>query len=43
MVQPQYTPEEKLERIKLMFKYDLNKTLKENTNSIENKNSNSNQ
>ncbi len=34
MVQPNYTPEEKLEKIKLMFKYDLNKTLSENKSEI---------
>ena len=30
MVQPKYSPEEALERVKLMMKYDLSKTLNEN-------------
>ena len=30
MVQPQYSPQEALDRIKLMMKYDLSKTSKEN-------------
>ena len=30
MVQPKYSPEESLERVKLMMKYDLSKTLTEN-------------
>ena len=30
MVQPKYSPEESLERVKLMMKYDLSKTSKEN-------------
>jgi hypothetical protein len=29
MVQPKYSPEESLERVKLMMKYDLSKTSKE--------------
>jgi hypothetical protein len=30
MVQPKYSPEEALERVKLMMKYDLSKTSTEN-------------
>jgi hypothetical protein len=30
MVQPKYSPEEALERVKLMMKYDMGKTLNEN-------------
>lgn len=30
MVQPKYSPEEALERVKLMMKYDISKTLNEN-------------
>lgn len=30
MVQPQYSPQEALERVKLMMKYDMSKTLNEN-------------
>ena len=30
MVQPKYSPEEALERVKLMMKYDLSKTSVEN-------------
>jgi hypothetical protein len=36
MVQPNYTPEEKMERIKLMFQYNLNKTLSENKSETKN-------
>lgn len=34
MVQPKYSPEEALHRVKLMMGYDLNKTLTENVDSI---------
>lgn len=34
MVQPKYTPEESLQRIKLMMEYNSSKTLKENENLI---------
>jgi hypothetical protein len=34
MVQPKYSPEEALERIKLMMKYDTSKTLNENVETI---------
>ena len=34
MVQPQYSPQEALDRIKLMMKYDTSKTLNENVQSI---------
>jgi uncharacterized membrane protein YgcG len=34
MVQPQYSPSEALDRIKLMMKYDTSKTLNENVQSI---------
>ena len=34
MVQPQYSPQEALERVKLMMKYDMSKTLNENKQSI---------
>jgi len=34
MVQPKYSPEEALQRVKLMMGYDLNKTLTENVDSI---------
>lgn len=34
MVQPQYSPQEALERIKLMMKYDTSKTLNENVEKI---------
>lgn len=34
MVQPQYSPQEALDRIKLMMKYDTSKTLNENVESI---------
>jgi hypothetical protein len=34
MVQPQYNPQEALERIKLMMKYDTSKTLNENKETI---------
>lgn len=34
MVQPQYSPEESLERVKLMMKYDTSKTLNENKKVI---------
>jgi hypothetical protein len=35
MVQPKYSPEEALERVKLMMKYDTSKTLNENKESIK--------
>jgi hypothetical protein len=35
MVQPKYSPEEALEKIKLMMKYDTSKTLNENTESTK--------
>lgn len=35
MVQPKYSPEEALERVKLMMKYDTSKTLNENKQVIE--------
>lgn len=35
MVQPQYSPQEALERMKLMMKYDTSKTLNENVESIK--------
>lgn len=35
MIQPKYSPEEALERIKLMMKYDTSKTLNENVKSIK--------
>jgi len=34
MVQPQYSPEEALERVKLMMSYDMSKTLNENKDII---------
>ena len=34
MVQPKYSPQEALERIKLMMEYDMSKTLNENKNTI---------
>ena len=34
MVQPNYSPQEALERVKLMMKYDMSKTLNENKQSI---------
>ena len=34
MVQPQYSPEEALQRVKLMMNYDSSKTLNENKNII---------
>ena len=34
MVQPQYSPQEALDRIKLMMKYDTSKTLNENVKTI---------
>ncbi len=34
MVQPKYSPEEALERVKLMMKYDMSKTLNENKQTI---------
>lgn len=34
MVQPQYSPEEALNRVKLMMSYDMSKTLNENKNII---------
>lgn len=33
MVQPKYTPQEALERVKLMMRYDMSKTLTENVDS----------
>jgi len=35
MVQPEYSPEEALQRVKLMMSYDSKKTLKENVESIK--------
>jgi hypothetical protein len=35
MVQPKYSPEEALERVKLMMKYDTSKTLNENKETIK--------
>ena len=35
MVQPQYSPQEALERVKLMMKYDMSKTLNENKEIIK--------
>jgi hypothetical protein len=35
MVQPKYSPEEALERVKLMMKYDMSKTLNENRKIIQ--------
>jgi hypothetical protein len=35
MVQPQYSPQEALERVKLMMKYDTSKTLNENKETIK--------
>ena len=35
MVQPNYTPKEALERVKLMMSYDTSKTLNENKQIIE--------
>lgn len=35
MVQPKYSPEEALERVKLMMKYDTSKTLNENKKTIK--------
>lgn len=35
MVQPKYSPEEALERVKLMMSYDMSKTLKENKETIK--------
>jgi hypothetical protein len=35
MVQPQYSPKESLQRVKLMMKYDTSKTLNENKKSIK--------
>ena len=35
MVQPKYSPQEALERVKLMMKYDMSKTLNENKQVIE--------
>ena len=37
MVHPKYNPEEALQRVKLMMKYDSSKTLTENVNEISNK------
>jgi len=34
MVQPRYSPEEALERVKLMMKYDSSRTLNENKEVI---------
>ena len=35
MVQPKYSPEEALKRVKLMMKYDSSKTLNENRTIVE--------
>ena len=35
MVQPKYSPEEALQRIKLMMEYDTSKTLNENVETIK--------
>ena len=35
MIQPQYSPQEALDRIKLMMKYDTSKTLNENVETIK--------
>ena len=35
MIQPKYNPQEALDRIKLMMKYDTSKTLNENKKVIE--------
>ena len=35
MVQPQYSPQEALEKMKLMMKYDTSKTLNENVETIK--------
>jgi hypothetical protein len=35
MVQPQYSPQEALDRIKLMMKYDTSKTLNENVETVK--------
>ncbi len=40
MVQPQYSPQEALERVKLMMKYDTSKTLNENVSVIFEQDSN---
>jgi len=37
MVQPKYSPEEALQRVKLMMKYDSSKTLTENVNEVSGK------
>jgi hypothetical protein len=37
MVQPKYSPEEALQRVKLMMKYDSSKTLTENINEVSDK------
>ncbi len=34
MIQPKYSPEEALERVKLMMKYDLSKTTTENKKKL---------
>lgn len=34
MVQPKYNPQESLERVKLMMKYDLSKTSTENKKKL---------
>lgn len=34
MVQPKYSPEEALERVKLMMKYDLSQTSTENKKKV---------
>jgi hypothetical protein len=34
MVQPKYSPQESLERVKLMMKYDLSKTSTENKTKL---------
>lgn len=35
MVQPKYSPEESLERVKLMMKYDSSKTSTENKKMVK--------
>ena len=37
MVQPKYSPEEALQRVKLMMRYDSSKTLTENVNEVSDK------
>lgn len=38
MVQPKYSPEEALQRVKLMMNYDLSKTSVENTKIVSEQN-----